>query len=125
MLPRAVSTRTWVLRPSRRQLLQQGQAVDLGQHEVEDDHVVVRGPGLEIAFFAVGGTVHGEALFLEPLPEGPGQGRVVFNQEHAHRLPPFRSSVQAFADDDRRRLPPPVRDMSRRLNLPTTYRARH
>ena len=65
-------------------VLQESEAVNLGQHQVEDDGVVLGGAGLEIALLAVVGHIDGETLFLQTLAEDAGERLVVFDEQHTH-----------------------------------------
>ena len=73
------------LHAGRPPALEQRQPVLLGQHQVEDDDVVVGGAGLVVGFLAVVGGVDGEAFFFQPLAQGPGEGLVVFDEQDAPR----------------------------------------
>ena len=66
-------------------VLQEGEAVNLGQHEVEDDGVVLGGAGLEIALLAVVGDIDRKPFLLQSLPQGPAERLVVFDQQHPHQ----------------------------------------
>jgi len=61
-----------------------GEAVAPGQHDVEDQRVVVGGAGLEDRGVAVAGDVHGVRLLAQPLGQHVGRGRLVFDQEDTH-----------------------------------------
>ena len=66
------------------QFAEDGQAVDFGEHEVQDDHVVLAGAGMPQAILAVGGGVHGEAGFGEALDQGGSKGGEIFHDEDTH-----------------------------------------
>ena len=53
--------------------LQQTQAVDLRQHQVEDHHVVAGRSSLEIALFSIFRNINREPLFFESLPKSFGE----------------------------------------------------
>ncbi len=59
-------------------------AVHLGQHDIEDDAVVVIILGVEESRFAVGGAVHGVTLLLQGLSQAAEQVRFVFDNENSH-----------------------------------------
>ena len=67
MPPRAVSTRTWVFRPSLRQRCNSDRPSSLGSMMSRMMTSYSRRAGLEIAFLAVGGGIDGEAFFLQAL----------------------------------------------------------
>jgi hypothetical protein len=62
-------------------------AVDLGEHQIENDRVVSDRFRFEAAFFTVVGDINGVAFFLQSLPEGANERSVIFNQEDAHGPP--------------------------------------
>ena len=64
--------------------MQERKPVFLGQHEVEDDDIVIGGLGLVAPLFAVVGDVDGKPLFLKSLSQGTHKRFVIFNQEYAH-----------------------------------------
>ena len=77
--------------------LQQRQTVFLGQHDVEDDDVVLGGARLEIAFLTVGGDIDGEAFFFQPLPKGADKRFVIFDQQYAHDGFSLRGSPSRYS----------------------------
>jgi len=60
-------------------------AIELGEHEIEDDEVVAEIAGCVVAGFSVGGPVDGES---GPVAEGGGEivgeADLVFYEQHAH-----------------------------------------
>ena len=79
--------------------LQDGDAVDLGQAEVEDDGVIGFGVAEVPAFFAVIGDVDDEARGLQRLLQAKRQRRFVLDDQEFDRRP-FRSLV--FSNSTRR-----------------------
>ncbi len=62
-----------------------GEAVQVGEHEVEEDDVgVVAAERLE-ALVATAGLGHVVALVLEGQPQHPADPRVVFDEQHTSR----------------------------------------
>jgi len=55
-----------------------------GQHEVQQNGVVVPALGLELAGLAVVGDVDGESLLLQRLAHGAGEVDLVFDDQDAH-----------------------------------------
>ena len=72
------------LRPARAQAAQDGQAVDLGEHDVEQDRVVRVGLGKGQPLFAVARGVDGVAGFAQPLGQRARQRLEVLDQKHPH-----------------------------------------
>ncbi len=70
------------------QAAEDGPAVEAGEHDVEDDGVVVGLEGAVEALLAVGGGVDGVALFAEGVGEGGTEVGVVFDEEHFHERQP-------------------------------------
>src|SRR6185436_6622547 len=64
---------------------QHGQAVQLGQHDVEDDRVIRVGLRVPEALLAVGGAIHRIAGLAQSLGHRASQRFVIFDEEHAHR----------------------------------------
>ena len=62
------------------------QATDVGQPDVEDDHVdrVARGAGHGVAVFARGARVDDMTLFLEQSLEEAAEAVVVFHDQEVH-----------------------------------------
>ena len=57
-------------------LREQRQPVQLGQHQIENDHIVPVTLGVPESLLAVGGSVDGIAVLREPLGQSPvGSGR--------------------------------------------------
>ena len=67
-------------------------AIDLREHDIEDDHVVRRVATFHIRFFAVQRDVHSEAFFLKPLPKGLLKLCVVLDEQYAHEFSPLAGS---------------------------------
>jgi hypothetical protein len=63
---------------------EQRQTVLFGEHEVENDDVVLRGLGLEVALLAIVSNIDGEVLFLQALLECSYKRAMVFNEENTH-----------------------------------------
>ena len=63
----------------------EAEAVEFGEHEVEDDEVVAEIAGCVIACFAIGGPVDGKAWTIaEGGREVVGETNFVFNEQNAH-----------------------------------------
>jgi hypothetical protein len=77
------------LEPRLAPVAQERHAVDLGEHQVENDDVVAGGAGLVVALLAVLGGVDGEAFFFQAAAQGLCQRLVIFDQQdsHARSLP--------------------------------------
>jgi hypothetical protein len=58
--------------------------VELRQHEVEHDGVVVHRAGQRQAALAVGSMVHGKAVLLQPAGDEGGKLRIVLDDQDAH-----------------------------------------
>ena len=76
--------------PVSAQALHDGQAVELGQAEVDDGQVERILARQEQAVFAVGGLVDPVALGFELAGQAQPQGSVVFDQQQAHMRRMFR-----------------------------------
>lgn len=61
-----------------------GEAVDLGEHEVEDDDIVLSGAGEAESVFAVAGGIDSVTGFLEALDHGFAERCEIFDDENAH-----------------------------------------
>jgi hypothetical protein len=72
--------------------LRDRKAVHLGQPQIEDDEIVILGPGQEVAFLAVGGDIDGVALRLEAFPQELRDLLLVLDDQDAH----LRSEPLAF-----------------------------
>jgi hypothetical protein len=72
--------------------------VDAGEHQVEDDRVVLDRLRLPQALLAVAGEVDGHPLALEAAPEQPGHLRFVLEDQHAHGESPIKMPA---ADESR------------------------
>ena len=66
------------------QLAQDAQAVPPRQHDVEHDHIVALAGRQLVGADAVGGEVHGVALFLEGLADEAGDLLFIFRDQNAH-----------------------------------------
>ena len=69
--------------------LQERQPVHLREHDVEDDHVVGRGPALHVPLLAVGRDIDREPFLLQPLPDGPDDRGAVLDEQYAHFWTPI------------------------------------
>ena len=70
------------------QALQNAQAVELGQHQVEDDEVVAEVLGKLVADQAVLGPIHRETgAVAQGRGQVVGQPHLIFHQQNAHRSP--------------------------------------
>jgi len=65
-------------------LAKNGQSVDLGEHDVEDDDVVLAIAGVPKRGLAVGGFIHGEAGLAKALNERLAKRLEIFDDEKAH-----------------------------------------
>ena len=83
-LSRAVSTRTGILRAFLAPAVEHGEAVDLGQAEVEDHRVVAFGRAEIVAVLAVGGEVDGIARAFERRAQLAPEIGFVFDDQNAH-----------------------------------------
>src|SRR5437660_7309596 len=81
------------------QLLDQAQAVELRQHDVNHRRVVRRRGRQRQAVFAIGGVVHGEAALLQPLDDKRGDLFVVLNDQDAH-VATFCSAASDLLSDN-------------------------
>ncbi len=59
-------------------------AVEFGQHDIDDGGVVGGGGGDGHGVFAVGGMVHGEASLAQAIYDEGGDLRVIFHHENTH-----------------------------------------
>jgi hypothetical protein len=59
--------------------LEERDAVNLGKHEIEHDHVVIDGGGFVVGFFAILGDIDGKALFFEALAKSPEKRLVILD----------------------------------------------
>ena len=66
--------------------LKKCQAVHLGEHDVEHDHVVRCASALDVRFFAVGRDIDGEPFLLQALPQCFQERLVIFNEQYAHGI---------------------------------------
>ena len=98
-LSRAVRTSTGVVIAALAGGLEDGEAIDLRQHEVEDDQIVGRGLQDEVERGgAVGGDLHGVALLGQPLPDEAGDLALVLDDQDPQGVPSyaFIFSLQGF-----------------------------
>ena len=65
-------------------LTKDGEAIDFGQHDVEDDDIVPAVAGVPEGGLAIGGFVDGESGFAETLNEGFAKGLKIFDDEQSH-----------------------------------------
>ena len=66
---------------------QYGQAIDLRQHQIQDDEVVASLPGQLLAYLAVFGAVDGEArAFAQSGGQIVRQPHFIFDDEDTHRV---------------------------------------
>ena len=61
------------------------EAVEAGEHEVEDDEIGTKGSALVDARWAIGGDGHREALAAQPGGDGVGDRRFVLHHEDGAR----------------------------------------
>ena len=70
-----------------------GQAVALGQHAVDDQHVVLAVECQRLAFLAVGRLVGNMADLAERLDQIIGRVAIVLNDEKAHDVLPWSGAM--------------------------------
>ena len=68
------------------QRLHQGQAVELGEHDVDDGRIVRDRPGHEQAFLAIRAVVYRKAALLETIDQEGGDLLVIFHHEDSHNV---------------------------------------
>ena len=83
-LSRAVSTSTGILRAFLAPAVEHGQAIDLGQAEIEDDRVIVFGRAEIMAVLAVGGEIDGIARAFQRRAQLAAEIGFVFDDQNAH-----------------------------------------
>ncbi len=71
--------------PLLTQLLDRLKAIDAGQHDVDDETVVVGGSALGQALFTVVGAVDGEPVFAEAFGENLDEVLVILDDQNFHR----------------------------------------
>ena len=59
--------------------------VDLWQHEIQHDRVVIPHAGFRQTVLSIGGRVHGVAVLFEDLREESPQVGLVFNDKNTHK----------------------------------------
>ena len=64
--------------------LQDGEAIDFGQHEVEDDNVVLARLCVPETVFAIDSHVDRKAGIRQSFDDGQAKWRVIFNDQNAH-----------------------------------------
>ena len=70
----------------RPQAAQHGEAVQLGQHHVQQDHVINGGQGVVQPRLAVVADVHRIAVQLQQVLEGGGQADLILHHQYAHEI---------------------------------------
>ena len=68
------------LAPFRSNLLEYLQPVHTGQHQIENNHIIVIIHGIPQSFLTVTGDIDGKAGFVQSLTDGFLQGWIIFNK---------------------------------------------
>jgi hypothetical protein len=74
-------------------IFQERQPVLLGQHQIENDDVVIGAARFEIGFLAVLGQIDGKTLFFQAATQRPGQRLMIFDKQNPHVSAPGRESA--------------------------------
>src|SRR5215831_47831 len=77
------------------ELFDQGQPVQLGQHDVDDRGVVRDAQSQTEPVLTVAGVVDGKARLAETLHHEAGEGRIVLDDQNSHGLPQSASGIPA------------------------------
>ena len=72
------------LREVAAEALDEGQAIELGQHDVDDGAVIRGGGGQQLRLLAVRAAVHGKAILLQTLHDERSDFRIILDHQDSH-----------------------------------------